>query len=71
MENPRLAKSILKLLGRIVDTEKNLSYRSFEQIIHKIPRQKLIDCNFAQFFGTASEEKLVLMLLDCYAKRSI
>lgn len=70
MQNPKLATSILKLLGRIVDTTRNGSYSSFEQVIHKIPRQKFQDCNFSQFFGNSAAETQLIMLVDCYAKKN-
>lgn len=61
----------LKLLGRIFDPQKNNSYSLFAKIIQKIPKQQLVQCNFAQFFGNEAEEKYVILLIDCYSQREM
>jgi len=40
--NPRMASTTLKLLGRILDPQKNSGYQSFERVIQKLPSPQLI-----------------------------
>ena len=63
-----MASQTLKLLGRILDPQKNFGYQNFERIIQKLPQQQLVQCNFAQFFNNPVEENVVIMLVDCFAR---
>ena len=61
----------MKLLARIFNQEKNVGYRAFEKVLHRIPKANLQACNFGQFFGNGNlaEEKSVILIVDCYTRR--
>ena len=60
--NEQISSSILKLLARIFDPQRNQSYLQFQLIFSKTKREDMIKYNFGQFFTKPRNERNELNL---------
>ena len=69
--NATIASSVLRLLARIFNSQQNLNYKVFERVLQSISPKQLLQCNFGQFFGSSTEEKSVILIVDSYSRREL
>ena len=62
LKSPQLASSILKLLARIFDPQRNTSYLQFQMVFAKTKKDDMISYNFGKFFTRPRNERNELNL---------
>ena len=70
LKNPKISPSVLKLLARMFDPQRNSSYLHFQQVLARTKREDMVSYNFGQFIDAENRndrnEANVCLVLDAF-----